>query len=123
MYAECSKEPEYKDLVKSKSYEDVCKIYDLEPYLQNAMTTNGIFKNGNDVNYINYWLKWGNYFILGKLYFKEIISLFIYKIVLLGQSKNLKRKQDEINTVANSEKKKREAWKYLINKVNSVWLI
>lgn len=54
MYAECSKEPEYKDLVKSKSYEDVCKIYDLEPYLQNAKATNGIFKNGNGVNYINY---------------------------------------------------------------------
>ncbi|GBB92742.1 hypothetical protein RclHR1_02050015 [Rhizophagus clarus] len=73
MYAECSKEPEYKDLIKSKSYEDVCKIYDLESYFQNAKTTNGIFKN-----------------------------------VLLGQSKNLKRKQDEIITVANSEKKKRK---------------
>jgi hypothetical protein len=54
MYAECSKVPVYNYLIKSKSFEDVCKIYDLESYLQNAKATNGIFKNGNDVNYINY---------------------------------------------------------------------
>ncbi|RIA96901.1 hypothetical protein C1645_814744 [Glomus cerebriforme] len=71
MYAECSKEPEYKYLTKSKSYEDVCKIYDLESYFQNAIATNGTFKN-----------------------------------VLLGQAKNLKRKQEEINNDIGSEKKK-----------------
>ena len=49
MYAEHSKEPEYKTLTKSKSYEDVCKIYGLETYLQNA-NANGTLKNGNDVN-------------------------------------------------------------------------
>jgi len=46
MYAECAKEPEYKSLTQSKSYEDVCKIYGLESYLQNVNATNGVFVNG-----------------------------------------------------------------------------
>jgi len=74
MYAECAKEPEYKYLIKSKSYEDVCKIYDLESYLQNANAMNRTFKN-----------------------------------VLLGQSKSLKRKQDEVNTSDTSSEKKKKA--------------
>ncbi|CAG8454656.1 301_t:CDS:10 [Funneliformis mosseae] len=45
MYAECAKEPEYRYLTQSKSYEDVCKIYGLESYLQNANATNGSFIN------------------------------------------------------------------------------
>jgi tRNA-dihydrouridine synthase 2 len=73
MYAECAKEPEYKSLTKSKSYEDVCKIYGLESYLQNTNAANRIFKD-----------------------------------VLLGQPKNLKRKQNEVNADANDDETKRK---------------
>ncbi|KAF0460352.1 FMN-linked oxidoreductase [Gigaspora margarita] len=50
MYAVHSKEPKYKLLVHTKSYEELCKIYGLETFFEKANLTGRLTKTGKNLN-------------------------------------------------------------------------
>ncbi|CAG8735551.1 7908_t:CDS:10, partial [Cetraspora pellucida] len=49
MYAVHSKEPKYKLLIHTKSYEELCKIYGLEAFFEKADLTARLTKNGKNL--------------------------------------------------------------------------